>query len=636
MVWSATTIILSTFVVQVQSKEQEAKRIGNVWPSIDNVIDKVATRKVKNTISAARSFADSFVHRMSQSRQYCHSLMSQQSSFDDATLGKPGNVAISTNKLPPRPAFQPFSHVATHSILLPISSQQSPYVQALHCESRILRHAVAAQASTNSEASGPGRGKKRGARSVGARSAGTGPGPGPEPGPAPVSGSRPGFGAWNLESLGPGPGSSLPGPGPGAGQGQFPGRTQAGRGPAQFEGAMAEQMQALEATFDRSPSSQKERLAMERSLYESMNVQQLRKELANLRGDTGLSIDKDELIQWLEARINGLSQGSSISHGASISDSASNVGKLSSSSVSSNGAHQVREAHIAKDSTAANEAATESAVDKTKQKAFLTHAKSLFEPRDMVIPLADTRVDGRKKVAPSSEAQSSVRSRTTSGAASATNFDIVLCRGDKMRTMFKQMVRGFQEPTWSGWMSNAMSTEWKLQKEEMEGSAGFIEQGNGFVDKERDRLREDEVLPVVAINGEKAACAAALYTPPQTNDADTFHLVKLIRNAGDECKGGAAALLCNLIRNSRNKEGEFSPLKVNPIPNQPDSSRYFQSFGCTEPNPVLRGLDALMGHGMNNFYRPLFCTNPDPPKCEAYADVAFDGGAYFSNIQGPR
>merc|ERR1719191_2057997 len=118
-----------------------------------------------------------------------------------------------------------------------------------------------------------------------------------------------------------------------------------------------------------------------------MNVQQLRKELANLRGDTGLSIDKDELIQWLEARINGLSQGSSISHGASISDSASNVGKLSSSSVSSNGAHQVREAHIAKDSTAANEAATESAVDKTKQKAFLTHAKSLFEPRDMVIPL---------------------------------------------------------------------------------------------------------------------------------------------------------------------------------------------------------------------------------------------------------
>jgi hypothetical protein len=401
---------------------------------------------------------------------------------------------------------------------------------------------------------------------------------------------------------------------------------------------MAEPVKEMETAFDRSPNSQ--RLELERSLCQFMNVKELQKELTKLGIDTSSFIDKNDLLNALvEARINGVSPGSSTSHVTSKEV------KSSSTSVSSSSADQVREARFAEERVKCQSMKVPEL--RRELEVLGIDAKTFFEKSEMVKALAEARVDGQKKASPSSEAQgwtsqsfssqrpSPTREAPSQKKAGTTNFDVVLFRDPNMLPTFKRIVRGFREKTWSRW-SQAVSTEWRLQREEMDGSAGFIEQGNGFVDKKSDRLGEDEVLPVVAINERKAACAAAFYTDAEMNDSNSFSLVKLIGNAGEECKGGGSAILCYLIRNSRNKEGEFSPLKVNPIPNDPQSAHYFHSFGCTEPNPLLRGLDAVFSSGMNNFYRPLFCSEPNPPKCKGYPDVAFDGGTYFSSVQGPR
>merc|ERR1712187_138656 len=99
-----------------------------------------------------------------------------------------------------------------------------------------------------------------------------------------------------------------------------------------------------------------------------------------------------------------------------------------------------------------------------------------------------------------------------------------------------------------------------------------------------DEATEDSgLLPLLAMKGE-TPCAAALYSDALMNSSILF---KLIRNAGDTCRGAGAAIMCYLIRNSKNTRREFSPLKLVPIANEPNLKRYYESFGCTDPSWLL-------------------------------------------------
>merc|ERR1711937_169434 len=85
-------------------------------------------------------------------------------------------------------------------------------------------------------------------------------------------------------------------------------------------------------------------------------------------------------------------------------------------------------------------------------------------------------------------------------------------------------------------------------------------------------------LPVLAMSGD-TACAAAFYWPTLDDAFDSFRLARIIRSAEKQCRGSGAAILCYLIRNSKNAEGHFSPLWVPTLKN--DAIFYFESFGCT-------------------------------------------------------
>merc|ERR1719379_2954753 len=90
---------------------------------------------------------------------------------------------------------------------------------------------------------------------------------------------------------------------------------------------------------------------------------------------------------------------------------------------------------------------------------------------------------------------------------------------------------------------------------------------------------EDFELPVLAMNG-RTPCAAAFYSDARMNRQNRFWLSDLIRNAGDDCRGGGAAILCYLIRHSENKGGDFNPLVLAPF-DSPKLKLYYESFGCT-------------------------------------------------------
>jgi hypothetical protein len=181
------------------------------------------------------------------------------------------------------------------------------------------------------------------------------------------------------------------------------------------------------------------------------------------------------------------------------------------------------------------------------------------------------------------------------------------------------MVSEFQYPEEgrTAW-SEKTSDEWHLYKADMEANAAE---------------QEGDVLSVLAMHSGKP-CSAALYTDAQTNDQDTFVLNKFIRNAGDDCKGGGAAILCHLIRNSHNRKSEFTPLKMFPIPGEIGLRRYYESFGCTEPSSLL---GSILGIPMGDIPMfagsvPLVCEDPNPKRCKRYADVVLDAETYFGNF----
>merc|ERR1719387_2488874 len=89
------------------------------------------------------------------------------------------------------------------------------------------------------------------------------------------------------------------------------------------------------------------------------------------------------------------------------------------------------------------------------------------------------------------------------------------------------------------------------------------------------------MLPLLAMS-RGTPCAAAMYSRSHEDRHDTYTLRTLFRNAGEDCKGGGAAILCYLIRNSQNTEREFRPLRLFPLHDEQNLTRYYESFGCFE------------------------------------------------------
>merc|ERR1740138_1469223 len=75
----------------------------------------------------------------------------------------------------------------------------------------------------------------------------------------------------------------------------------------------------------------------------------------------------------------------------------------------------------------------------------------------------------------------------------------------------------------------------------------------------------------------------------------------------------------------------FSPLRVEPIPNDVKSKRFFESFGCEEPHWGLRMLDDITGY-MPFTSGPAVCKDPNPKRCNKYNDVALDADGYFAHV----
>eukprot|EP00747_Dinoflagellata_sp_TGD_P031050 gnl/TRDRNA2_/TRDRNA2_135036_c0_seq1.p1 gnl/TRDRNA2_/TRDRNA2_135036_c0~~gnl/TRDRNA2_/TRDRNA2_135036_c0_seq1.p1 ORF type:complete len:337 (+),score=43.76 gnl/TRDRNA2_/TRDRNA2_135036_c0_seq1:149-1012(+) len=128
-------------------------------------------------------------------------------------------------------------------------------------------------------------------------------------------------------------------------------------------------------------------------------------------------------------------------------------------------------------------------------------------------------------------------------------------------------------------------------------------------------------VPVIAMNGD-TPCAAAIYSETDGHRVKSrFTLWKIIVNAGDNCKGCAAAIVCSLIRNSRNLHGEFVPLAVDTWNKACDLELYiyFNSFDCLrrKPNTKVR------------------CGNPNPARCEQFTNEVVTADHYFEGSRIP-
>eukprot|EP00747_Dinoflagellata_sp_TGD_P048735 gnl/TRDRNA2_/TRDRNA2_145783_c0_seq1.p1 gnl/TRDRNA2_/TRDRNA2_145783_c0~~gnl/TRDRNA2_/TRDRNA2_145783_c0_seq1.p1 ORF type:complete len:353 (-),score=31.69 gnl/TRDRNA2_/TRDRNA2_145783_c0_seq1:38-1096(-) len=206
---------------------------------------------------------------------------------------------------------------------------------------------------------------------------------------------------------------------------------------------------------------------------------------------------------------------------------------------------------------------------------------------------------------------------TPAPAASSGEFDVLVFRSqkarfsDQNRWIFRSNVSAFKMPgAASEWSAEAREVWQSFQKSLMR--AGMTKPVGG------------RRLPVLAMNGQ-TPCAAALYVEPTDfNDRTTFYLAGLIRNRGARCKGSGAAILCHLIRNSRNRANEFSPLQINPILEKAQSKAYFESFGCTTNQ-----------NWWSLFDEDLYCADPNPPKCETYRDQSFDADKWFRGFRLP-
>lgn len=130
-------------------------------------------------------------------------------------------------------------------------------------------------------------------------------------------------------------------------------------------------------------------------------------------------------------------------------------------------------------------------------------------------------------------------------------------------------------------------------------------------------------------------CAAASYSEANMNEKDTFLLWQILANAGDNCVGSGLAILCNLIRTSKNRNGEFSPLNFIPPVNTPDVRKYYEQFGCKEPSSVLGKMlgvpkgDIPMLSGRQS---SLVCFDRAPQQCAAFLSSGVEAETYFGDI----
>eukprot|EP00747_Dinoflagellata_sp_TGD_P195446 gnl/TRDRNA2_/TRDRNA2_64122_c0_seq1.p1 gnl/TRDRNA2_/TRDRNA2_64122_c0~~gnl/TRDRNA2_/TRDRNA2_64122_c0_seq1.p1 ORF type:complete len:278 (-),score=18.52 gnl/TRDRNA2_/TRDRNA2_64122_c0_seq1:36-869(-) len=204
-----------------------------------------------------------------------------------------------------------------------------------------------------------------------------------------------------------------------------------------------------------------------------------------------------------------------------------------------------------------------------------------------------------------------------------SKFDVVIFRGRTMRWLFLRMLDLFRCPD-----ERQGNRFWYLFKSDME---------------KPKTLEDVNVLPVLAIRrgGRMTAptgvpCGAAFYTDAHCEagtpyghasytdvQPDTFVLEYLIRDASEHCRGAGAAILCYLIRHSKDKEGKFSPLKLTPPPEEDRHlALFYKSFGC------------IGNYFAEPFYEAVHCDDPNPPKCEDHVDNFFDADAYYGSFVG--
>eukprot|EP00747_Dinoflagellata_sp_TGD_P084956 gnl/TRDRNA2_/TRDRNA2_162721_c0_seq1.p1 gnl/TRDRNA2_/TRDRNA2_162721_c0~~gnl/TRDRNA2_/TRDRNA2_162721_c0_seq1.p1 ORF type:complete len:466 (-),score=71.55 gnl/TRDRNA2_/TRDRNA2_162721_c0_seq1:108-1448(-) len=186
-------------------------------------------------------------------------------------------------------------------------------------------------------------------------------------------------------------------------------------------------------------------------------------------------------------------------------------------------------------------------------------------------------------------------------SAISAAFGVVAFRSQTARVHFQNMVRTFQRPDQfeKEWPEQACKI-WDFAKEDMEGQAAM----------------STTMVPMIAMKGE-SPCAAAFYS----DSGSGYVLSRIIRNAGDSCKGGGAAILCHLIRSSKTKAGVFTPLKVTTVNDDAVLKSYYESFGCT-------------GQQGDSAVSYLHCNDPSPTKCDQYTHKAFDieGPGYFGDF----
>eukprot|EP00747_Dinoflagellata_sp_TGD_P208382 gnl/TRDRNA2_/TRDRNA2_81871_c0_seq1.p1 gnl/TRDRNA2_/TRDRNA2_81871_c0~~gnl/TRDRNA2_/TRDRNA2_81871_c0_seq1.p1 ORF type:complete len:210 (+),score=11.96 gnl/TRDRNA2_/TRDRNA2_81871_c0_seq1:10-639(+) len=108
-------------------------------------------------------------------------------------------------------------------------------------------------------------------------------------------------------------------------------------------------------------------------------------------------------------------------------------------------------------------------------------------------------------------------------------------------------------------------------------------------------------------------CAAAVYDQPVGKAKGAWYLMLMLRNAGDECLGSDAALVCHLIRTSKEVTYKSQPLHVH-LETQ-GWKNYYESFGCASD-----GGEDLMT-----------CKNGEPAKCEAHPRNSFLSKLYFGS-----
>eukprot|EP00747_Dinoflagellata_sp_TGD_P170416 gnl/TRDRNA2_/TRDRNA2_201911_c0_seq1.p1 gnl/TRDRNA2_/TRDRNA2_201911_c0~~gnl/TRDRNA2_/TRDRNA2_201911_c0_seq1.p1 ORF type:complete len:277 (+),score=37.64 gnl/TRDRNA2_/TRDRNA2_201911_c0_seq1:128-958(+) len=187
-----------------------------------------------------------------------------------------------------------------------------------------------------------------------------------------------------------------------------------------------------------------------------------------------------------------------------------------------------------------------------------------------------------------------------------STFAVVIFRSRTMRLLFQRMLDLFQCPK-----EREACRFWYLFKSAM---------------GEPEAMEDFSLLPVLAMMrggwttaSTGAPCAAAFYTDAhcEMSNSNTFVLEYLIRDAGTNCRGAGAAILCYLIRHSKDKEDNFSPLKLSPpIDEEPELKLYYESFGCVGTNTTL------------------YCNDPNPEKCEGHDDEFFDADAYYRSSSG--